>query len=219
MTWKGKDLNLSKYYYGYTTALDKLRGFWLYKSFYTNGIPTGTGYTVFDKKQTVDGRDVLINESISFEGTYKAATTFVNDDDEEIVVVGEGIFDVVYGHQYTFYAFRLDHTIGRGGFNNDPDTGRYFYGDTMTKNPLESVPYGPFYAYRIMDGYQAEPFYHWYTQVNSMPFNGQTNKSKGLSQNDLMNVSKEGFMPQPLSAGLLSTMDFLVSVLFDSQLP
>ena len=205
MEWKGKDLNLSKYYYGYTDTLDRIRGFWLFKT----GIPTATGYSLLNKRITVNERDVLISESISFEGTYKAATVFTSQAGEEIVVVADGISDVIYGHNYMIYAFRLDHSIGRGGFNNDQDTGRYLYGDTMTKDPVNSVPYGPFYAYRVMDAYQFGPYYSWYTNVNSIPFKNQHKVAE--------NKNKDGFEPQPLSEELLSTMDFLVEVLSQSQ--
>ncbi len=215
MNWKGKDLNLSKYYYGYADTLDRLRGFWMFKSFNFTGIPTATGYSLFKKRITVSGRDILINESMSFEGTYKAATTFTNADGEEIAIVADGISDIVYGQQYMIYAFRLDHTIGRGGFNNDQDTGRYLYGDTMTKNPMDSVPFGPFYAYRIMDAHQSGAYYNWYTSMNSLPFKNK--HAVGDKTYPIMIKSpgqnKDEFEPQPLSDELLSTMDFLVGVL------
>lgn len=220
MNWKGKDLNLTKYYFGYTDTLDRLRGFWLFKSFNMMGVPISTGYSVINNRKTINDRDILISESISFEGTYKAATIFTNEAGEEIIVLADGRSDIIYGHDYMIYAFRLDHTIGRGGFGNDIDTGRYLYGDTMTKDPVNSAPFGPFYAYRVMDAYQSEPYYNWYTSMNSMSFfKKQTMSNKTVSfSREVATLNKDGFQPQPLSEELLSTMDFLVGVLSQAEL-
>lgn len=219
MNWKGKDLNLSKYYYGYADTLDRIRGFWLFKSFDLTGIPISTGYSLLNKRKTVNDREILMGESMSFEGTYKAATVFTNQAGEDIVVVADGRSDIVYGHNYMFYAFRLDHSIGRGGFNNDQDTGRYLYGDTMTKDPVNSVPFGPFYAYRIMDTYQSGAYYNWYTNMNSMPFKRKYTAPDNeiIFLNKTATQNKDGFESQPLSEELLTTMDFLVEALAQSQ--
>jgi len=214
MTWKGKDLNLKKYFYGHSGTVDRLRGFWLFKSFYPSGLPTATGYTLFDKKISIDGRDVLMSESLSLEGTFKAATTFMGESGREIVVVADGNSDVFNGDYYMIYAFQLNHTNGKGGFDNDPETGRYFYGDTMTKDPLASMPYGPFYAFRIMDHYQSKSFYSWYTYINSFLYSMES-ENKPLQKSTADSSGNKVFVPQALSPELLATMDFLVGAIAD----